>query len=531
MLVSLASGSASWRMYPVLTSLLILWIGYWYSETLFSMVAIWSRSATFTHGFAVFPISVWLIWQKRGQLRDQVPKPSPVFLLIVAAVGVVWLLGVLIEANVVMHWAFIGTIVAVVVALVGTKMARTVAFPLAFLFFAVPTGEFLLPVLMGATADFTVTALRLTGIPVHREGLQFVIPSGSWSVVEACSGIRYLIASLTVGSLFAYLNFSSWRRRAIFIGVSLLVPIIANWIRAYLIVLVGHLSNNRLAAGVDHLIYGWLFFGFVLFCTFMIGARWSESKIEPSVKPLPAALNVPFRSSRTFGWMVLATAGLITVPPSMVHAFETVTVADLPEFSDSIMPEQLGRGWLRVEDLGISWRPAATTPTELVHAAYRRDSAIVHIAVARQSRKFREQSYGLEMGVRAEADDLSNFRNSMSTRHVSCGVHSTAVNSIDVLIPSDKGVEKKSITTWQFFYVDGKLTASFFLEKLLRGLLHLKGDDSNSFSIFFYADKEDADKELSTFMRENCLSVLNRLRHSSVKSAGLMMLNIAAQRG
>jgi exosortase len=51
--------------------------------------------------------------------------------------------------------------------------------------------------------------LALSGIPVHAEGLRFVIPTGSWSVVEACSGVRYLIASVTVGTLFAYLTYRS----------------------------------------------------------------------------------------------------------------------------------------------------------------------------------------------------------------------------------------------------------------------------------------------------------------------------------
>ena len=55
-----------------------------------------------------------------------------------------------------------------------------------------PFGEFALPQMMEWTANFTVLALRLSGIPVFREGLQFVIPSGNWSVVEACSGVRYL---------------------------------------------------------------------------------------------------------------------------------------------------------------------------------------------------------------------------------------------------------------------------------------------------------------------------------------------------
>ena len=85
-------------------------------------------------------------------------------------------------------------------ALLGTEVARRIAFPLGFLFFAVPFGDFLTPWLVDRTADFTVVALRATGIPVFREGTEFVIPTGSWSVVQACSGIRYLMASVMVVS-------------------------------------------------------------------------------------------------------------------------------------------------------------------------------------------------------------------------------------------------------------------------------------------------------------------------------------------
>jgi exosortase/archaeosortase family protein len=127
--------------------------------------------------------------------------------------------------------------------------------------------------------DFTIAALQATGIPVYREGLNFVIPSGSWSVVEACSGVRYLIASFMVGTLFAYLNYNSWKRRAGFMLISIVVPIVANWLRAYMIVMIGHLSGNTLAVGVDHLIYGWVFFGVVIMIMFMIGARWSEPQV------------------------------------------------------------------------------------------------------------------------------------------------------------------------------------------------------------------------------------------------------------
>src|SRR4029453_12636412 len=104
-------------------------------------------------------------------------------------------------------------LVLAVPMLLGMEVARAITFPLAFLLFMVPFGEFLLPPLMEGTASVTIAALRLTGVPVYREGLQFVIPSGKWSVVEACSGVRYLIASMVVGVLFASLNSRSLRRR------------------------------------------------------------------------------------------------------------------------------------------------------------------------------------------------------------------------------------------------------------------------------------------------------------------------------
>jgi exosortase/archaeosortase family protein len=93
-----------------------------------------------------------------------------------------------------------------------------------------------------------------------------------------------------VGTLFAYLNYSlAWKRWA-FVGLSILVPIVANWVRAYMIVMIGHLSGNKLAVGVDHLIYGWVFFGVVIGIMFVVGARWADpAPAEDGSGPAPAA--------------------------------------------------------------------------------------------------------------------------------------------------------------------------------------------------------------------------------------------------
>ena len=78
--------------------------------------------------------------------------------------------------------------------------------------------------------------------------------------------------------MFAYLNYHSLKRRLIFLAVAVAVPIVANWLRAYLIVLLGHVSGNKLAAGADHLIYGWVFFGIVIAIMFAILFKRKKQK-------------------------------------------------------------------------------------------------------------------------------------------------------------------------------------------------------------------------------------------------------------
>jgi len=245
-------------------------------QTFVEMVQIWGQSQTYSHGYLVLPIFIVLVWQRSAELAASPIRPfAPAAVLAIGA-GFFWLLGELASALALSFFAMIAMVPLTVTAVLGLRWARILAFPFAILFFAVPFGEAFVPTLMQWTADFTVTALKLSGVPVYREGQNFVIPSGNWSVVEACSGVRYLIASLLVGALYAWQMYRSPLRRVAFLLASVVVPIVANWLRAYFIVMLGHFSDNRIAAGVDHLIYGWIFFGIVIAIMFAIGATWRE---------------------------------------------------------------------------------------------------------------------------------------------------------------------------------------------------------------------------------------------------------------
>lgn len=284
-----------------------------FAPTWLSMVETWSRSETFTHGFLIVPIVLFLVWLKRSELATVVPRPNALAVAPVLLLGIAWVMGDLVDVSSVRQFAATLMIPAVVWLVLGSSAIRVLMFPLAYLLFAVPFGEFLVPPLMDFTADFTVYAVQLSGIPIYRDGLQFELPTGSWSVVEACSGVRYLIASVALGTLYAYIMYRSLSRRLLFIAVAIVVPIIANGLRAYMIVMIGHLSGMEHAAGVDHLIYGWIFFGVVIFLMFWIGALWREDEPRADTPSSPAPVDTAGGATVTAGTASLFAITLLGI--------------------------------------------------------------------------------------------------------------------------------------------------------------------------------------------------------------------------
>jgi exosortase A len=379
--------ASPWRLPLAACLFLVLALVVLYWDTLTTMVGIWDRSGTFAHCFLVAPISAWLVWRLRDELKALTPKPQPWLLVPMAVVGFAWLVGDMASVNALTEFAFTAQLVLAVPLVLGTAVARRIAFPLAFLFFMVPFGEFLLPWLMQWTADFTIAALRLSGIPVYREGLQFVIPSGNWSVVEACSGVRYLIASFMVGSLFAYLNYNSLKRRLIFCGVSLAVPLLANWLRAYMIVMLGHYSGNKLAVGVDHLIYGWVFFGVVVGVMFFIGSRWTEAPLAPT--PDPHAGTAALATRGALLWAVLAGVAVLLAPHVMNSRMNSQAV------SAGATPPLALSPLAGTADASAtpSYTPPLQNPTATVLRAYAVNGGTVFVHLG----YYQQQTYGRKL--------------------------------------------------------------------------------------------------------------------------------------
>ncbi|MEQ1661833.1 MAG: exosortase A [Thiobacillus sp.] len=464
------AGTQSWRFPAALMGGVLIALGVLYWPTFFSMIEIWERSETFTHGYVIFPISAWLIWQRRDTLSAISPVPDWRGLGVLVIAGLIWLLADAGGVRVAAQYAFILTLVGAVWTVLGWRFFCAIFFPLMFLFFAVPVGEFLIPPMMEFTADFTVAALKLTGIPVYREGNYFSLPSGDWSVVEACSGLRYLIASVTLGSLYAYLTYRSPRKRLLFFALAIAVPVLANGVRAYMIVMIGHLSGMEYAVGADHLIYGWVFFGVVMLLLFWVGSFWREDDQDVVSPVLLATTNTVAPAS------MLATSavvlGLASVWIGYAHYLESRPLPTL-----AALKVASAQGWQQTSPLA-DWKPHWLGADQRYQASYRKQDHTVmldvnyYVTQRQGSELVNSQNY---MVGQTKYEHWLNVGETLAT---------VEVGGVPRLVRQAQMKSKagQRLLVWQWNVVNGRATVNDSLAKALMALkrVSLQRDDGTS---------------------------------------------------
>jgi exosortase A len=254
--------------------------GFAFRSEMIHAIGVWNESTAYNHCYLILPISAYLIWERWRALAARTPEPAAWPIVAMLPLAVVWLLAAragIMEGRQLTAMALFELFV---LAVVGFRVWRVAAFAMLYLFFLVPSGAFITPYLQDFAARFAVRGVQLLGVPVYSDGMAIEVPGAKFIVAEACAGLRFLIASVALGTLYGYMMYRSWPRRAAFMAVSIIVPIIANGFRVLAIVMLGYWLGNAQAATADHLIYGWVFFSIVSLTLILLGL--------PFRQPVPA---------------------------------------------------------------------------------------------------------------------------------------------------------------------------------------------------------------------------------------------------
>lgn len=466
-----------------------------WNDSLFSLVATWFRSGTFSHCPLIVAISAVLVWHRRHTLQTLQPAPSAIGLAMVVAVNAVWLIGSAADVLSLQQFSVVAVIPVLVLAVLGRQIAGALAFPLCYLLFAVPVGESLVPPLMNFTAEFTIGALRLVGIPVFQDGFYFSTSAGDFEVAKACSGVRYLIASVALGALFSHLMFRTWKRRLWFTVATILIPLLANGVRAFLIVSIAHLSNMKLAVGIDHVIYGWIFFGFVMLLLFVVGLRFREPAPEPPVSNADVA--PPSVSEAGAPWRCLVAAAACTALGVVSAAWSENLHAPQPQTRTANLELASSLGpWVRQPRASDEWLPRFKTASVSTLASYAQGDVRIEIFVA----LYPDQRQGLEM-INSDNSvfDKPRWRRVAEDSIASGSGDASAPRDVHVSYLRSGSVER---TVWQW-YLLGDLQSSN--EPLLKARLaweRLRGERPAAAAIAIATTSGGDDAHNDAILRE-----------------------------
>ena len=313
---------------PLLAVLASIVIGYW--PILEKLAIRWSNDDN-SYCYLVVPVFLYLCWEKKDHFRfgeftwswwGFAPALLSVLLIIAGELG---------SVESMLYVGLWGCVTSLIISLYGVRRSLLLAFPLLILLFIVPMPPYVNQVLTFkmkmAASSLSVEMLRAVGISVLQSGNILDLGVTKMQVVDACSGLRYIVSmflmALLVGHFFV---FGLWRK----VLLILLVYPLSIFINAVRIFIAGLLAINgygQFNEGVYHDAQGVIAFlvagAFLLFVARLIqkiGTARQPAIVQDKggrPAPLAAAALITVLYCALFGgsgWALQNMAGTLVIP-------------------------------------------------------------------------------------------------------------------------------------------------------------------------------------------------------------------------
>ncbi len=459
-----------------------------------SAVEAWLWTTAYNHCFLILPLIGFLLWERRAVFSAVAPRPVFWPLAAIPLLSAVWLVAAVLDLHEGRQLAVVAMFEIVLLATLGTPAFKLLLAPLLFLFFLVPSGEFLIPDLQRVTANIAVHGLRALHIPVYSEGLIIEIPEGKFEIAEACAGLRFLIASVVFGFFFSVVMYRSLLRRALFIALSLVVPVGANGLRALGTIALAHVEGNAAAVEADHILYGWIFFSLVILLLIAIGMSFVDKGNRlPALPLVVGARGAPWRSAAVCGIAVL----LASLGPAYGARLDREFRASAPLLARS---PTVSPPWRLVGRDAAGWHPLVhDADRELVESFAAPGTGVVDRFVALY--RLRAIGNAMTRGDTRVADDRVWQLNEQGRTETSVDGRRVGVTSSQLV----SGPYRRLV--WSFYLVDGQIAAGLLKAKLLQARAVLLRHASVGAFVAISASEDDPDRQaaaaLARFLRAN----------------------------
>jgi len=351
-----------WPLAATLSLVTLAILFFLYRGTVASLARTWLDVSSYSHGYLVLAISLFLVWRDRAKLASAVPGARFAGLPLVLGLSLGWAVADLLDINIGRQLSLYLLLAGILWTLLGPRVLRVLAFPLGYLLLAIPIWSQLTTALQQNTADAASWSLTTLGVPIFHEGFYLTIPSGRFEVAEVCAGLRFLLAALSVATLYAYLNLKRNLLRVTLVAIAAVSAIVFNWLRVDVIIGVGYLTEMQGSLVRSHIWFGWLMFLIGLVPVFICGA-WLE-RFDSVARAIPApesrmsaAIAGPSLLSHALIWAA-CVAALVAGPALAMRIGQPGAGPVLQRIS----PVVVAGSWHVAQQRSGEWRPRFINP-------------------------------------------------------------------------------------------------------------------------------------------------------------------------
>jgi exosortase D (VPLPA-CTERM-specific) len=263
-----------------LVAALALFLVHFYWPVLVSLANSLTASEDYSFGLLLPFVSGYLVYLKWPRLRRHGWQPSWMGLPIIFLGFGIYMLGDLAAAFYFPPVSFLVVLTGLLWLTGGWPLVRELAFPLLLLLLMIPLPSMVMQSvtfpLQLLSSSLAASMLQFIGIPVVRHGNVIDMGVRQLQVVDACSGLRYILSLSSLGLIYCYFYQSRLWKAAILVLCLVPSAILANALRVATMGIFPALQE-----GFWHSFSGWLIF---IFCFgFLILINWLLNYLKPEV--------------------------------------------------------------------------------------------------------------------------------------------------------------------------------------------------------------------------------------------------------
>jgi exosortase len=451
-----------------LTGLMLAALALWPTPS--ELAQLWTGNESYQYGWLVVPMVVYLLgWHRRPELRSMTPQPGYAGMMVALAGAALWSTAWLMNLDVGRHVALVVVLQGIAMATLGWRAYWRLFPVLALLFFMVPAGDVLQPVLRIVTIKAIELFAAIGGLPHRVDGFIIHIGSLRYIVVEDCTGLTYVtLAAFLCYSLGSLVYQSFWKVAALAV-LGACLGIFSNLVRVNSIVLADWLRGTQMPL-TSHGAIQWATLLLTLGLVFLL---LSQLPKEPGEAPQFAP---PMARPAQRIYLAPLLAGLSVLLTTGVVRMQSNDQPRLPHGNEAVFAQQAIQGW-KLAAAPAGWTVDQANQSASLTLTYHRNDQVMRVRVVQALAPTTKLS-----GSSFAPDGTGEWRESAIQRHQACA-NSHCFALLHTAWQRKQGKDQGRHHTFYTYGIGHRMTDSDLLLRALRGWNRITGSSDTPLMI------------------------------------------------